>query len=157
MTSANDSLPDELRLRILVVEDSKLHQHLALMLLRTLGYAVTLTCNGREAVEALERQEFDLVLMDIEMPEMDGIQATVAIRTRERETGKHTPVVALTSTEDPERCRAAGMDSHISKPLTAKVLDETIAQLDIWVQLKTTRSRLPRSKTLPVGAEGNGH
>ena len=155
MTSFDDSLAAELRLHILLAEDSLLQQKQVQSMLQTLGYTVTLTCNGREAVEAFERQEFDLVLMDIEMPEMDGIQATAAIRDRERETGKHTPVIALTSTGDPELCRAAGMDGYIAKPLTANVLDETLVRLDIWISLKTTRKRPPHSETLPVGAEDN--
>jgi CheY-like chemotaxis protein len=93
--------------------------------------------------------------MDIEMPEMNGFEATVVIRDRERHTGKRTPVVALTATGDPQRCRAAGMDGYIAKPLTAAALGEVIDQLDIWRPLKkASDDRRSNSQTHFVTATG---
>lgn len=158
MTILSDCFADELSLRVLLADDSRTHQKMALMALSALGeYTVTIAGNGREAIAAFEQQEFDLVLMDIEMPEMNGIEATIVIRDRERHTGKHTPVVALTATGDPQRCRAAGMDGYIAKPLTAPALGEVIARLDIFRPLeKTTQDRRSHSKTHFVTAGGDG-
>jgi CheY-like chemotaxis protein len=85
--------------------------------------------NGQEAVQQLESESFDLVLMDVQMPEMDGLQATRAIRERERITGAHLPIVAMTAYAiqgDQERCLAAGMDGYISKPINFKELFEVV-------------------------------
>jgi len=112
-------------LRILLAEDNLVNQKLASRLLERRGHTVVVTANGREAVKALEEQGFDLVLMDVQMPEMDGFEATAALRARERATGTHTPVIAMTAramTGDRERCLAAGMDGYVSKPIQAKEL-----------------------------------
>ena len=85
--------------------------------------------DGREAVAALESQDFDLVLMDVQMPEMDGYEATAAIRERERETGRHMPIVAMTAHAmkgDRERCLEAGMDGYVAKPIRAQQIFEAI-------------------------------
>ena len=87
---------------------------------------------GREAVAAFESQDFDLVLMDVQMPEMDGFEATAAIRSREKRTGAHIPIIAMTAHAmkgDRERCLEAGMDDYVSKPVRAKQLFETIESL----------------------------
>jgi CheY-like chemotaxis protein len=152
MTLLHHSYPNEIRLHILIAEDSVMHQALAERLLQKLGCSVTITCNGREAVEAYGRQKFDLVLMDIDMPEMDGLQATAAIRAIEQETGQHTPVVALTATGSSKQCRAAGMDGHIAKPLNAHVLDTEMARLEICIVSEQTgggRSYSDSSQTGP--------
>jgi two-component system, sensor histidine kinase and response regulator len=118
--------------RILLAEDNTVNQKLATRLLEKRGHAVVVTGNGREALEALERQSFDLVIMDVQMPEMDGFEATAAIRTRENGTGAHIPIIAMTAhamTGDRERCLAAGMDGYVSKPIQAKELFETIEGL----------------------------
>jgi CheY-like chemotaxis protein len=120
---------DEIRsepLRVLVVEDGLLHQRLARNLLTKQGHEVTVTCDGRQAVDLLDREDFDVVLMDIEMPVMDGLTATGLIRQRERTTGRRIPVVAVSATADSGCCLAAGMDAFISKPLRAAVLNETL-------------------------------
>jgi len=117
---------------ILLVEDSAINQKLAVALLQKVGHKVSVAGNGVEALDALASQYFDLVLMDVQMPEMDGLEATRIIRQRERETGAHIPIVALTAHAlqgDRERCLAAGMDAHVPKPIRAQQLLEAIESL----------------------------
>jgi signal transduction histidine kinase/DNA-binding response OmpR family regulator/ligand-binding sensor domain-containing protein len=113
--------PDKQRpLRILVAEDSPVNQKLALAMLRKMGHQVTLATTGTAAVETWKREAFDLVLMDIQMPEMDGLEATRNIRAIERPGGARTPVIAMTAhamAGDRERCLEAGMDDHVTKPI----------------------------------------
>jgi CheY-like chemotaxis protein len=93
---------------------------------------VVIANNGREGVDLWEREAFDIVFMDIQMPELDGYQATAAIRTREQETGRHTPISAMTAYAmkgDAEKCLAAGMDAYITKPIKAEELLMTIEKL----------------------------
>jgi signal transduction histidine kinase/CheY-like chemotaxis protein len=107
-------------LSLLLAEDSLVNQRLAVALLEEQGHKVKVAGNGRDAVAALETEKFDLVLMDVQMPEMDGFEATAAIRARERQTGAHLPIIAMTAHAlkgDRERCLAAGMDGYISKPI----------------------------------------
>jgi len=113
------------RLRILLAEDNAVNQRLAARLLEKRGHAVAIAENGRVALEALEKQPFDLVLMDMQMPEMDGLEATAAIREREKFSGEHIPIIAMTAnamTGDRERCMEAGMDAYLSKPIQVKDL-----------------------------------
>jgi CheY-like chemotaxis protein len=116
-------------LRVLLTEDSVLQEKLAVRLLQKEGHSVIVAHNGKQAVEAMEGGDFDLVLMDVQMPVMDGLEATCVIRQRESTTGVHIPVVAVTGTAAREECLAAGMDGHISKPLTAAALNQTIHDL----------------------------
>jgi two-component system, sensor histidine kinase and response regulator len=107
-------------LKILLAEDNPVNQHLALTLLNKWGHQVVVAGTGREAVTALRSSSFDLVLMDLQMPEMGGIEATKIIREGERATGQHIPIVAMTAHAmkgDKERCLAAGMDHYLAKPL----------------------------------------
>jgi two-component system, sensor histidine kinase and response regulator len=116
-------------LRVLIAEDNPVNQRLASRMLEKRGHRVTVTANGLEAVEALANAHFDLILMDIQMPEMDGFEATAAIRTREKRDGTHVPVIALTANAmkgDRERCLAAGMDGYLSKPIVPRELDELL-------------------------------
>jgi two-component system, sensor histidine kinase and response regulator len=116
-------------LRVLLVEDSLLNQKLAQAVLAKAGHRVTIANNGREAVEAWRAAMFDLILMDIQMPEMDGFEATQTIRDQEREAGGRIPIVAMTAHAlkgDRERCLEAGMDEYVSKPIHAKRLLEII-------------------------------
>jgi PAS domain S-box-containing protein len=112
-------------LRILLAEDSLVNQQLAVALLRGEGHAVTVANNGREAVAAAETGRFDLVLMDLQMPEMDGLEATAIIRANECNSGRRLPIIAMTAHAlkgDRERCLAAGMDGYASKPIDAEEL-----------------------------------
>jgi signal transduction histidine kinase/ActR/RegA family two-component response regulator len=119
-------------LSILVAEDNIVNQALVKALLRARGHGVTLANNGREVLSLLDGQPFDLILMDIQMPEMDGLQATAEVRQRERRTGEHIPIVAMTAHAmegDRERCLEAGMDEYISKPISVKELLALIAHI----------------------------
>ena len=119
-------------LRVLLAEDNVVNQKLATRLLEKSGHSVSVAATGAEAVAALEVQTYDLVLMDVKMPEMDGVEATMAIRRREMGTGKHIPIIALTAhamAGDRERCLTAGMDDHVSKPLQKKELLAAMARL----------------------------
>ena len=116
-------------LRVLLVEDAPLHQKLATTLLQRQGHCVTLSQNGREAVDLLENERFDLVLMDVEMPVMDGLATTSVIRNRESKHGGHTAIVAVTSSSGPDECLAAGMDAYIAKPLRVEAFDQTVQRV----------------------------
>jgi signal transduction histidine kinase/DNA-binding response OmpR family regulator len=116
-------------LTILLAEDNRVNQALAIRLLERWGHKVVLAETGRAVIEAVEKQRFDLVLMDIQMPEMDGLEATVAIRERERTTGYHLPIIAMTANAmmgDKERCIQSGMDGYVAKPLAIKDLLSTV-------------------------------
>ena len=118
------ALPDDRRAaasrKILLAEDNPINQVVAVRLLEKRGHQVTVAANGREAVTAVRREPFDLVLMDVQMPEMDGFEATAAIRQAEAGTGRHLPIFAMTAHAmkgDAERCRLAGMDGYLPKPI----------------------------------------
>jgi CheY-like chemotaxis protein len=128
------SLPDEgysfRSLNILLAEDNRVNQKIATRLLEKHGHHVVLAGNGEEALGALAQRTFDLVLMDVHMPVMDGFEATIAIRVREKFTGLHQPVIAMTALAmkgDRERCLAAGMDGYLSKPIDRQQLDEVLS------------------------------
>jgi CheY-like chemotaxis protein/HPt (histidine-containing phosphotransfer) domain-containing protein len=119
-------------LRILLAEDSLVNQKLAMALLQDRGHSVTLARNGSEAVAISAGSPFDLILMDVQMPEMDGFEATTAIREREGETGQRIPIVAMTAYAlkgDRERCLTAGMDGYVAKPIRAQELFAAIGKL----------------------------
>jgi signal transduction histidine kinase/ActR/RegA family two-component response regulator len=122
--------PDREHLRILLAEDNLVNQKLAFILLTKRGHTVTIADNGIRALEMLEAQPFDVVLMDIQMPEMDGLEATAEIRRGEKGSQRHIPIIAMTAhtmTGDRERCLAIGMDRYISKPLRK---DELLAAVE---------------------------
>ncbi len=119
-------------LRILLAEDSVTNQKLAQGLLQRWGHSLAIANNGAEAVRMSEVNEYDLILMDVQMPEMDGLQATAAIRAREQTTGTHTPIVALTAHAmkgDRDKCLAAGMDGYVAKPIRLRELQAAIENL----------------------------
>jgi CheY-like chemotaxis protein len=118
-------------LHILLAEDNPINQKLRVRLLEQRGHRVEVATNGVQAVSATERSAFDLVLMDVQMPEMDGIEATRRIRERESRSKGHQPIVAMTALAmqgDRERCISAGMDGYLSKPIRARELDEVLEQ-----------------------------
>jgi two-component system sensor histidine kinase/response regulator len=128
--SLGDAVDPTAVLHVLVAEDNAVNQRLASRLLEKRGHRVTVTANGHEAVEALANQNFDLVLMDIQMPIMDGFEATAVVREKEMHDGGHIPIIALTANAmkgDRERCLASGMDGYLSKPIVAQELDELLA------------------------------
>jgi PAS domain S-box-containing protein len=117
--------PGESGLRVLLAEDNAVNQKLASRLLERRGHVVTVASNGRQALEILDKQSFDLVVLDVSMPEMDGFEATAAIRAREKSSGAHIPILAMTAHAmkgDRERCLAAGMDGYVAKPVQAAQL-----------------------------------
>ena len=119
-------------LRVLVAEDNATNQKLIKALLKQRGHKVTLVPDGQQAVQRVTKQKFDVVLMDVQMPVMSGLEATTAIRRHERGTGRHTPILALTASAMPgdrEACMAAGMDGYVSKPLRPDELFSTIDHL----------------------------
>jgi CheY-like chemotaxis protein len=119
-------------LRLLLVEDNPVNQRLARRLLEKRGHSVRLAGNGREALAALASDRFDAILMDVQMPEMDGFEATAAIRAAERAHGGHIPIVAMTAhamSGDEERCLAAGMDAYLSKPIEPRHLFALLDEL----------------------------
>ena len=129
--SLGDARDPDTILRILVAEDNLVNLQLATRLLEKRGHRVAVAGNGREALDAIEKEDFDLVLMDVQMPEMDGLEATTLLRKREKASGAHLPVVALTAHAmkgDKERCIAAGMDDYLSKPIRPQELDDLLCR-----------------------------
>jgi len=124
-------------LSILVAEDDPPSQALVSWLLTSYGHRITTVSDGLQVLSALERQSFDLVLMDIQMPDMDGLEATALIRKGERETGGHIPIVALTAHAlkgDEQRCLEGGMDGYVAKPIRPN---------DLLAAIVTAARRLP--------------
>jgi two-component system, sensor histidine kinase and response regulator len=115
--------------RILLPEDNPVNRRVAVRMLEKRGYQVVVAGNGHEALAALQRENFDLVLMDVQMPEMGGLEATAAIRKKEESTGVHVPIVAMTASAmqgDQDLCLRAGMDDYIAKPVRARELIEKV-------------------------------
>ena len=116
-------------IHILLAEDNIVNQRLATRLLEKRGHRVTVANNGQEAIAHLQKSSFHLVLMDVQMPLVDGLEATRVIRKQEEETGVHQPIVALTAHAvkgDQERCEAAGMDGYLAKPIRPEELDAVL-------------------------------
>jgi two-component system, sensor histidine kinase and response regulator len=140
---------DRNRSRVLLVEDNAVNQTLAVRLLEKRGYAVLVTGNGLEALAAMEKEKFDIVLMDIQMPEMDGFEATAAIREKEKSSGRHVPIIAMTANAlkgDQERCVAAGLDGYVSKPIRTK---ELFAAIEGFLERTENAEELPEVETEP--------
>jgi two-component system sensor histidine kinase/response regulator len=144
------------KIRVLLAEDNPMNRKLAVTLLRKAGYSVDAVEDGRMATEALKRRDYDLMLMDVQMPEMDGFEATRAIRKWEGDT-KHTPIIAMTAhamKRDRERCLQAGMDGYISKPVEPQELFEIIEK---WTRFSEGRKafsggdRSDESRHMAVG------
>jgi len=133
--------------RILVAEDNIVNQKLAFYILEKQGHLVTGVNNGQEALAALEKGIFDVILMDVQMPVMNGFEATAAIRQKEKDSGSHIPIIAMTAhamDSDREKCLQAGMDDYISKPLKADRLLNMIEQ--VVTKAKQSHSQEPAYK-----------
>ena len=143
-------------LRLLLAEDNPVNQRLAVRVLEKQGHTVSVANNGKEALAAWQQGTFDLVLMDIQMPEMDGFEATRILRRREQRTGAHVPIVAMTAHAmkgDRERCLKAGMDDYVSKPLQIDKLLAVVARLTM--KIEEARPPAPPNPTPPeLGAGG---
>jgi two-component system sensor histidine kinase/response regulator len=149
-------------LRVLLAEDSPVNQRLAMRLLAKWGHSVMVVNNGRQAVAAFEAEPFDMILMDVQMPEMGGFEATAAIRSQERDTSDHVPIIAMTAHAmkgDRERCLGSGMDGYISKPIQPKELFDTIETFGEPADVAVTLARAEESDGENHGkssAETNG-
>jgi PAS domain S-box-containing protein len=147
--SLQDAREPDAYLSVLLAEDNLVNQRLVVRLLEKRGHRVVVAGTGLEALQALEKESFDLVLMDVQMPEMDGLEATTAIREKEKSSGLHQPVVALTAHAmkgDREKCMAGGMDGYLSKPIRPQELDQL---LEIYVMRRlearsVTEPAMPR-------------
>ena len=123
--------PQSKMFRVLLAEDNTTNQKVAMRMLERIGCHAEAVADGQEVLAMLDRFAFDLILMDLQMPELDGYATTIAIRRREGESSDHIPIVALTAhamREDRERCLAAGMDDYLSKPITLKALTDVLAR-----------------------------
>ncbi|MCS6861715.1 MAG: response regulator, partial [Abditibacteriales bacterium] len=154
---ARPPLPQSRRtLRILLAEDNAVNQKLATRLLEKQGHSVVVVSNGQEALAAFEREKFDLILMDVQMPEMNGLEATALIRQRERLTGGHIPIVAMTAHAvqgDREVCLEAGMDGYVSKPIDKEELHRVIEGLVISPSDEEHRER--GAAQTPLGSQAS--
>ena len=129
---ASGAASDRPALRVLLAEDNAVNQQLVVRALEKQGHSVTVAGNGREAIRVLTQEHFDVILMDVQMPEMTGIEATEMIRRTERETGRHIPIIAMTAHAmkgDRERCLACGMDGYVSKPIRLRELREVLESM----------------------------
>jgi CheY-like chemotaxis protein len=137
-----------------VAEDNAVNQRLISRLLEKRGHRVVLAQNGREALEALEKQPFDIVLMDLQMPEMDGFEATQLIREKERASGAHLAIIALTAHAmkgDEERCLACGMDGYVTKPIKLEALFAVMENLAPGITSGSdAKDRLPQRSEMPA-------
>ncbi len=130
--SAASPSTNGLRLRILLAEDNQINQQVAIRLLNKLGHEVQVVENGQLALDALQKSEFDVVLMDVQMPVLDGFKAVAAIREKERSTGQHQLVIAMTAhamSGDRNRCLDAGMDDYVGKPISATAVSEALSRV----------------------------
>ncbi len=145
------------RLRLLIVEDNKVNQVVALGILENLGYQADVAADGRDALGALGRKDYDLILMDCQMPEMDGYEAARLIRQRDTAGRNHDiPIIAVTAhalAGDRELCLAAGMNDYISKPLRTDLLDQTIEQWTAGARAGSERMTPPAELAAAGGSK----
>ena len=145
--------------RVLLAEDNAVNRMVAARMLEKRGHSVVPVGNGREALAALRKEPFDVILMDVQMPEMDGYEATSAIRELEEAKGRRTPIIALTAHAmkgDRERCLAAGMDAHVSKPIEAEDLMERIDGLLAAGQAAREKTGAPAGQAASPADDGKG-
>ena len=147
----DSGVKEKRRLDILLVEDNPVNQKLALRLLEKAGHKVTIANNGQEAIDLLAQHTFDLIFMDVQMPVMNGFEATKRIREREKHTGEHIPIIAMTAHAmkgDREKCLNAGMDGYISKPIQTEELYRTLE--DISSNIKIPDEPIKNSHKTPI-------
>jgi len=148
--SLHDAREPDAYLSVLLAEDNLVNQRLAVRLLEKRGHRVVVASTGLEALAALEKEKFDLVLMDVQMPEMDGLEATAAIREKEKGTEMRQAVVALTAHAmkgDREKCLEAGMDGYLTKPIRPQELDQL---LEFYVARRVETRRLETEHVIPT-------
>jgi two-component system, sensor histidine kinase and response regulator len=146
-------------LRVLLAEDNPVNQQVAVQMLERRGHSVIVAENGRQALTAIERHKFDLVLMDVQMPEMGGLQATQLIREKEKSTGGHLPIVAMTAHAmqgDRERCIAAGMDGYLAKPIDPKSFLQTVEGISQSVAESEAAGHEPEAREGSADGTGDG-
>jgi len=139
------------RTRILLVEDNPMNQEVALRTLAKFGFRADTADNGKDAIAAYDEREYDLILMDVQMPEMGGFEATRRIRKREAETGRHVPIIAMTAhamTGDRENCIEAGMDDYVAKPIEPETLKRAVEK---WAS-----KQVPRTESDILGEDAGG-
>jgi two-component system, sensor histidine kinase and response regulator len=149
-TNAPAIAPTGSRLRVLLAEDNLVNQRVAMRFVEKLGHEIHVVGNGQLALDALKTTPFDVVLMDIQMPVLDGVKATVALRQREQSTGRHTPVIAMTAhamSGDRDRCLAKGMDDYLSKPIQVTLLAAALARVTA-----ESRGATERGEPEPTGS-----
>src|SRR5205085_2177173 len=133
-------LAERLPLRILLAEDNTVNQKLALLLLQRMGYRADIAANGLEVLEALQRQSYDMILMDVQMPEMDGLEASRAIHEGWPTEQQRPRIVAMTANamqDDREECLTAGMDDYLTKPIQVKALQVALERTGRWAIKRT--------------------
>ena len=143
-------------LKILLAEDGLVNQKVVVGLLTRRGHQVRVAEDGSRAVAAFADGDFDLVLMDVQMPDMDGYEATQRIREMERDTGHHTPIIAITAAAmkgDREKCLQAGMDDYIAKPISADALYEVVERLGAETGSKSHNTRIDDGSAIAVSDE----
>jgi CheY-like chemotaxis protein/HPt (histidine-containing phosphotransfer) domain-containing protein len=153
-------LGQRLPLHILLAEDNTVNQKLALLLLERMGYRADVAANGLEVLEALQRQRYDVILMDVQMPEMDGLEASRAIQEEWPAEEQRPRIIAMTANAmqgDREECLAAGMHDYLTKPIQFKALQEALERAGQWAkwrtaQLRPVTARLQPLEEIPEGA-----
>jgi CheY-like chemotaxis protein/HPt (histidine-containing phosphotransfer) domain-containing protein len=152
MRSPQRSEPSLQPLKILLAEDNVFNQKLAVEMLQLRGHSVTVARTGVKVLSALEADWFDLILMDVQMPDMDGLEAAREIRRQEESSGKHTPIVAMTAHAldgDRERCIEAGMDDYVPKPIRSRALFSAVERAIAQSAAKTAETRASALKPAP--------
>jgi CheY-like chemotaxis protein len=147
--SLSGTRPAGRSLHILLAEDNAVNEKVACAILRKAGHTVEVARDGRQAVDLMAAKSFDVVLMDVQMPEMDGFEATAAIREMEKHTGARTPVIAMTAHAlggYKERCLEAGMDGYVTKPIRRELLLQTLADLPGEPELSAVPGSAPAER-----------